>query len=223
VTTTTPVISLTIGVLILGSSVTYVLIHRSHVARDRAIGADSYSFGPMLARRRAEGQNPCGARKLTIQPQAASSYSCTSLWGSETPITPLDLQVRRRRKKVSGNFLIVARRLEPSAKTPPRTPKEESRSQSVSPQDLSASDSQILSNPTVRGDPSTTLKPVKTNAAWMPAGPMLNALVAGVIRVSVPFRICAPSELVHGLSSTCLVGVLRQGALTDAREQGRRR
>jgi hypothetical protein len=44
----------------------------------------------------------------------------------------------------------------------------------------------------------------------------------GPIRVSVPFRICAPSELVHGLSSTCLIGMW-QGALTDAREQGPRR
>jgi hypothetical protein len=58
VTTVSPAISLGTGALILGCGLTYLLIHRSHAAHDRAIG-DSYpSFGPALARRRAEGLIP---------------------------------------------------------------------------------------------------------------------------------------------------------------------
>jgi hypothetical protein len=57
VTTVSPVISLGTGVLILVCGLTFLLIHRSHVAHDRAIGADYPSFGPALARRRAEGRN----------------------------------------------------------------------------------------------------------------------------------------------------------------------
>jgi hypothetical protein len=57
VTAVSPVISLGTGVLILASGLTFLLIHRSHVAHDRAIGDNYPSFGPALARRRAEGRN----------------------------------------------------------------------------------------------------------------------------------------------------------------------
>jgi hypothetical protein len=55
VTATPPIVSIT-ALLVLGCGLTYVLVHRSHVAHARAIGATYQSFGPMLARRRAEGQ-----------------------------------------------------------------------------------------------------------------------------------------------------------------------
>jgi hypothetical protein len=58
VTTVTPVISLTTGALILGCGVTYGLIHRSSAAHDRSIRDTYPSFGPALARRRAEAQTP---------------------------------------------------------------------------------------------------------------------------------------------------------------------
>jgi hypothetical protein len=57
VTTVSPVISLGTGVLILACGLTFLLIHRSHVAHDRAIVDNYPSFGPALARRRAEGRN----------------------------------------------------------------------------------------------------------------------------------------------------------------------
>jgi hypothetical protein len=57
VTTVSPAISTGTGVVILGCGLTYLLIHRSHVAHDRAIGENYPSFGPALARRRAEGRN----------------------------------------------------------------------------------------------------------------------------------------------------------------------
>jgi hypothetical protein len=57
VTTVSPVISLGSGVLILACALTFLLIHRSRVAHDRAIGDTYPSFGPALARRRAEGRN----------------------------------------------------------------------------------------------------------------------------------------------------------------------
>jgi Flp pilus assembly protein TadB len=55
VTATPPIISIGAAVVV-ACGLTYVLVHRSHVARARAIGATYQSFGPMLARRRAEGQ-----------------------------------------------------------------------------------------------------------------------------------------------------------------------
>jgi hypothetical protein len=57
VTTASPVISLGIGVLILACGLTFLLIHRSRVAHDRAILDNYPSFGPALARRRAEERN----------------------------------------------------------------------------------------------------------------------------------------------------------------------
>jgi Flp pilus assembly protein TadB len=56
--TTTPTISVATGALVLGCGLTYLLIQRSRRAHDRAIGATYQSFGPALARRRAEGQSP---------------------------------------------------------------------------------------------------------------------------------------------------------------------
>lgn len=56
VTTVSPAISMGAGVLLLACGLTYLLIHRAHVAHDRALGDNYPSFAPALARRRAEGQ-----------------------------------------------------------------------------------------------------------------------------------------------------------------------
>jgi hypothetical protein len=55
VTATPPIVSIGAAVIV-ACGLAYLLVHRSHVQRARAIGATYQSFGPMLARRRAEGQ-----------------------------------------------------------------------------------------------------------------------------------------------------------------------
>jgi Flp pilus assembly protein TadB len=55
VTATPPIVSIGAAVIV-ACGLTYLLVHRSHVERGRAIGATYQSFGPMLARRRAERQ-----------------------------------------------------------------------------------------------------------------------------------------------------------------------
>jgi hypothetical protein len=99
----------------------------------------------------------------------------------------VDLQVRRTRKNVSGNFLIVARVLNRVRRSVRGLRKRRRDPSPFFPQDLSASNSG-LKQPGCQWRPEHDSQTAEIDAARVPAGPMSNALVASVIWVFDPHR-----------------------------------